>query len=166
MKTLGILIFLLISRHSFAQTGNIQAEINDQVWKPFMQAFNDRNNKAYSELHSKDFIRVLRDNGEIYGFDKAFEVRPDSITQKWAVWRRNIELRFTERIASEDKGFEIGYYKTSSTNTSTGEKRLSYGKFHVLLRKEDGVWKILMDADGHEGVDESVFQSAEPIQWK
>ena len=166
MKKLLFLILLIISNHSFAQTSGFEKEITDQVWKPFIKAFNDRNNKAYSKVHSKDFIRVLRDNGEIYGFEKAFEAQPDSIAQKWAVWKRNLELRFIERIASENKAFEIGYYKTSTTNTSTGEKRTSYGKFYVLLRKEENVWKILMDADGSEGVDESLFQSAKPLQWK
>jgi hypothetical protein len=59
-------------------------------------------------------------------------------------------LRFIQRIASTDKAFEVGYYKSTSTNTTTGEKRSGYGKFHVLLRKENGVWKILMDADANE----------------
>jgi len=30
----------------------------------------------------------------------------------------------------------------------------------VLLRKEGGVWKILMDADANEKTDETVFLSA------
>jgi hypothetical protein len=49
-------------------------------------------------------------------------------------------------MASNDQAFEVGYYKTTSANIVSGEKRNGYGKFHVLLGKENGVWKILMDA--------------------
>ncbi|MGZ8510936.1 MAG: hypothetical protein ACXWWA_11185 [Chitinophagaceae bacterium] len=53
-------------------------------------------------------------------------------------WKKNIELRFIQRIAGKDKAFEEGYYKTTSTNIVTGEIRKGIGKFHVLLRKENG----------------------------
>jgi hypothetical protein len=56
------------------------------------------------------------------------------------------ELRFIQRIASNDKAFEVGYYKTTSTNKSTGEARTGHGKFHFVLRRENGTWKILVDA--------------------
>jgi hypothetical protein len=45
----------------------------------------------------------------------------------------------------------------------TGEKRTGYGKFHVLLRKENGTWKILMDADANEKTDEVVFMTGNPM---
>jgi hypothetical protein len=73
-------------------------------------------------------------------------------------------MRFIQRIASDGKAFEVGYYKTSSTNSTTGEKRTGYGKFHVLLRKENGVWKILMDADASEKTDETIFLSGKPVE--
>jgi hypothetical protein len=63
-----------------------------------------------------------------------------------------------------DKAFEVGYYKTTSTNTVTGEKRTGFGKFHVLLRKENGVWKILMDADAYEKTDEDVFLTGKSME--
>jgi len=34
----------------------------------------------------------------------------------------------------------------------------------VLLRKENGTWKILMDADANEKTDETVFLSAQPME--
>ena len=69
-------------------------------------------------------------------------------------------MRFVQRIASNDKACEVGYYKTKSTNVVFGEKRNGYGKFHVLLRKENGMWRVLMDADANEKTDEAVFLSA------
>jgi len=163
MKKLLLGLASMLTIYSANSQSIFEKEINTQVWNSFIEAFNEGNDEAYSTLHSKDFIRVLRDNNRIYGFDEAFKVQPDSIKQKWAEWKRNIELRFIERVVSADKAFEIGYYKITSSNTSTGEQRVSYGMFHVLLRKENGVWKILMDADGHEGVDEKIFQNTKPL---
>ena len=67
-------------------------------------------------------------------------------------------------MASTDKGFEVGYYKVSNSNTFTGEKFIGYGKFQVLLRKEKGVWKIVMDEDAKENTDEAVFLTGKPME--
>ena len=165
MKTvLWICLFLVFAIPAFSQPGNLQKEINEQVWKPFIKAFNNNDNDAFSAVHSKEVIRVSQDDSHIMGFDEYFKKVPDSVKAKWKDWKRNIELRFLQRIASGDKAFEVGYYKSSSTNTVTGEKRTGYGKFHVLLRKEKGTWKILMDADANEKTDESVFITAKPME--
>ena len=97
-------------------------------------------------------------------YDEYFKNEPDSIRKIWSAWKKNIELRFIQRIASNGKAFEVGYYKTTSTNISTGISRSGYGKFHVLLRKENGIWKILMDADSHENTNEAVFMTGKPME--
>ncbi|HEV8286660.1 MAG TPA: hypothetical protein VGQ09_20265 [Chitinophagaceae bacterium] len=165
MKKLScILVFLFVCNLSFTQTDSLQKEINEQVWKPFIKAFNSSDDKAFSAVHSKDVIRVIQDNNQVMGYDQYFKKIPDSMKAKWANWKKNIELRFMQRIASKDKAFEVGYYKSTSTNTLTGEKRTGFGKFHVLLRKENGVWKILMDADAYDKTDETVFLSGKPME--
>jgi ketosteroid isomerase-like protein len=165
MKRLNLsFILILFFFAAISQTRNLQNEINEQVWKPFINAFNSNDNEAFRAVHSKDVIRVIQDDNKIMGYDEYFQTIPDSIKAKWGNWKRNIELRFTQRIAGNDKGFEVGYYKTSSINIETGEKRTGYGKFHVLLRKENGVWKILMDADAHENTNEKLFQSGKAME--
>jgi len=165
MKTvLWICLILVFANAAFSQTGNLQKEINEQVWKPFIKAFNNNDNEAFSAVHSKEVVRVSQDDNQIIGYNEYFKKVPDSVKAKWKDWKRNIELRFLQRIASGDKAFEVGYYKSSSTNTVTGEKRTGYGKFHVLLRKENGTWKILMDADANEKTDEAVFITAKPME--
>ena len=119
-----------------------------------------RNSKS---VHSKDVVRVIQEDGQIFGYDQYFKKIPDSLIAKWANWKKNIELRFTQRISSEDKAFEVGFYKTTSTNIRTGEQRKSFGRFHVLLRKENGTWKIIMDADTGEGASEENFNKASPM---
>ena len=115
-------------------------------------------------MHSKEVIRVLQDDKEIFGYDRYFQTQPDSIKAKRGTWKKDIELRFVQRIAGKDKAFEVGFYKTTSTNQQTGETRKSMGKFHVLLRKEKGIWKILMDADTSEGVTDELFNKAESLE--
>jgi ketosteroid isomerase-like protein len=149
---------------SFSQTGSFQKEINEQVWKPFIKAFNNDDNEAFKAVHSREVTRVIQDDARLLVYDEYFKKVPDSVKAKWSNWKKNIELRFIQRIASKDRAFEVGYYKSTSVNVVSGEKRSGYGKFHVLLRKENGVWKILMDADANEKTDEAVFLSAQPLE--
>ena len=155
---------LLYYSLGFAQVGSLQKEINEQVWKPFIKAFDHDDNDAFKAVHSKEVTRVIQDDNRLLGYDEYFKKIPDSLKAKWADSKKNIELRFIQRIASNDKAFEVGYYKTTNTNVVTGEKRIGYGKFHVLLRKENGSWKILMDADANEKTDEAIFLSAQPLE--
>ena len=160
----SVCLFLLLWHFSFSQSNSLQKEINEQVWKPFIKAIINDDNEKLSAVHSKEVTRVIQDDNQILGYNEYFKKIPDSIKAKWKDWKRDIELRFLQRIASADKAFEVGYYKTSSTNAVTGEKRIGYGKFHVLLRKENGAWKILMDADANEKTDETVFLKAVPME--
>jgi hypothetical protein len=49
--------------------------------------------------------------------------------------------------------------------TPQGITKTFYGKFLVILRKENGTWKILVDTDSSEGgtVNEEAFLAAQPI---
>ncbi len=164
MRNILTIGLLLLSNFIFSQANNFQKEINEQVWKPFIKSFNAGDNDAFAAVHSKEIVRVSQDDNHIMGYDEYFKKIPDSVKAKWSDWKHNIELRFVQRIASPDKAFEVGYYKTTTVNSKTGEKRTGYGKFHVLLRKEKGMWKILMDADANEKTDETVFQSAKSME--
>jgi hypothetical protein len=53
--------------------------------------------------------------------------------------------------------YEIGYYKVTSVKTNKTD--YYYGMFNVILRKENGTWKILSDADTGEEVNETKFES-------
>jgi ketosteroid isomerase-like protein len=166
MKRIQIFIFFILFAlfESVAQQGALIKEINEQVWKPFIQSFNAGDDEAFKAVHSKDVIRVNRDGKEIYGYDRYFQKIPDSVKAKWSDWKKNIELRFIQRIAGNDKAFEEGYYKSTSTNQTTGEVRKGIGKFHVVMRKENGVWKILVDADTNEGANEELFSKAKSLE--
>lgn len=72
--------------------------------------------------------------------------------------KRGIDLRFEHRSVTDTFAYEIGLYHTFYT-LQDGEKLDYYGKFNVILRKESGVWKILLDAD-HGGVTKADFENA------
>jgi ketosteroid isomerase-like protein len=161
---LSIPVIVLTSFFVSAQVDSLQKQINEQVWKPFIKAFNNNDDMEFKRVHSPDVIRVMQDNNQILGFGDYFRKPPDSLKAKWGAWKRNIELRFIQRIAANGRAFEVGYYKTTSFNSSTGEKRTSYGKFHVLLRKENGTWKILMDADAGDNTNEAIFMTGKVME--
>jgi ketosteroid isomerase-like protein len=130
---------------------SIQQAINDQVWKPFISAYNNRDTDGFMAVHSKDVVRSPRDANMVLNWNEYFEQQKRGDDQgKTLGNKRQLDLRFTERIASENQALEVGIYKATITE-KTGNIRTFYGRFHVALRKENGIWKILVDTDSSEG---------------
>lgn len=154
-------IFIFLASTGFAQ--DFQKEINSQVWIPFMHTFGARDTEGFMALHSKDVIRSPRDGNSILNFDQYKKQIEQG--NKNTNSTPSLELHFIERLATKDQAFEIGVYKTTYINAQ-GDQRSFYGKFHVALRKESGVWKILVDTDSSEGgtIGEKNFLEAKPLQ--
>lgn len=150
---------LLFSIALTAQSGNLQREIDEQVWKPFIESFNQNNTEKFMSVHSKDVMRVTQDDKKMLNWNEyASSMRSGDEADKKNNRKRSLELRFTNRIASGDKAFDIGYYKT--TYHLAGGDRSYYGRFHVALRKENGQWKILLDTDTGKDVTAEHFNAA------
>jgi ketosteroid isomerase-like protein len=167
-KNLLSIFLLLISVVAIAQ--NAEKEINEQVWKPFTQAIMTQDMESFITLHSKDVMRVERDHKQVLNYD----TYKSDLAKSWPAWKQSIavektkytfELRFLERISKGDQAFEVGYFKNEMVNTK-GEKHISYGQFHVALRKESSVWKILVDSDSknNRSITEEMFQAAKPME--
>lgn len=148
MKTTMSFAFVLFAFTTFAQ--NVQQEINEQVWKPFLKGFNDNDTKAFMAVHSKDVVRSPRDANQVLNWNQYFAQQEKGDTaDKAAKRKRTLELRFTERISNKDQAIDVGVYKTSYVNPD-GTSRSFFGRFHVVMRKEQGTWKILVDTDSSE----------------
>jgi ketosteroid isomerase-like protein len=158
MKLPLLLAILLAPILAFTQNTN-QKTINEQVWKPLIRNFNAGNTDGFMGVHSKDLVRVPRDAKSLSDFGQYKKQIESSGKSK-----RTIELRFIERIATDTKASEVGIYKTTMV-TPQGITKTFYGKFLVILRKENGTWKILVDTDSSEGgtVNEEAFLAAQPI---
>jgi hypothetical protein len=164
MKSCLSFLLLCFFSNAFGQVDH--TEINDQIWKPFIQTFNDYNTKGFMAVHSKEVARAPRDAKTIWNWDEYYKNQEQGDLQgKSASSKRNLELRFTERIVNKDLAIDVGIYKTSSIRPD-GTSRSFYGRFHVVLRKENGIWKILVDTDSSEGrtISEQDFLAASPIE--
>jgi ketosteroid isomerase-like protein len=151
---------------SCAAGQSIQKEINNDVWKPFIATYNDRNTERFLEIHSKDLVRSPRDAKKILTWHEYYNAQKDNDNlERKSGSRRQIELHFTERIASGRHAIEVGIYKVRVTD-SAGNTRTFFGRFHVVLRKENNRWKILVDTDSTEQgtVDERDFLQAQSME--
>lgn len=167
MKKIILLLLLLSSLVGFGQQST--KEINEQVWKPFTQAIMTQDVEKFISVHSKDLVRAERDGKRVLTYDQ-YKTRMD---QSWPKWKESnkkdnvqytFELRFLERISNDTQAFEVGYFKNETIKA--GEKRLSFGQFHVALRKENGAWRILVDSDSNNGktITEEMFLAAKPLE--
>jgi ketosteroid isomerase-like protein len=165
ITTVALVFFSALTSSGQAQPSScLQKEINDQVWKPFIRYFNAHDQAGFASVHTKDMMRVQQDANRILGPAEYFKMPDEEEKETFADRKVSLELRFIQRIAENGNAFEVGYYKTTVSNISRGTSRTSYGKFHVLLRKENNAWKILMDADAHENTDETLFLTGKPIE--
>ena len=162
ITTLSIL-FLSTSYISFAQDNpkSMHEKINEDMYGNFSKAFQTLDYDLFASIHSKEMIRVSGgDGGKI---DKAGTYLK-RYHKRWSDPSRKpapIDFRLFERIYSETLVSDRGIYRVTYTDTNNLTK-YSYGQFHVLLKKENGTWKILIDYDSNENnsIDKNSYDSA------
>lgn len=157
-------LFLFVFGSScYSQTKNNLKDIN-QVWSKFYQAFEALDYTLMAEIHSKDLIRIS--GGQRISNYESYINRYKSnfAYSKENGITNNISLRFFERINNDSIASERGIYQLIR-NKGKADAQSYYGQFHVLFKKEQGEWKILMDYDSTEGntIDEKDFQEASEI---
>ena len=144
-----LFVFFLIAftNQSNSQSLNNLQEIN-KVWEKFYEAFDSLDYKPMAEIHSKQVMRItgnkIRDYKTYINNYKAMykEAKENGVSY-------TISLRFFERINNDSVASERGVYKLTRKVKGKNEQ-FYYGQFHVLFKKENGVWKILMDYDSNE----------------
>lgn len=156
---LFLLTTFFVSHVIICQNNKNLEQINKDVWEQFTKAFETSDYILFGSLHSEDLIRVGGDGKRILSkenYIKGYENRWTNNNQE-----RTISFRFLERIINDDSGSERGIYKLT-VNKGTQNEQHYYGKFHVILRKESGIWKILVDYDSSENntINESSFINA------
>lgn len=166
MKTLKIfLLFLVVnSTSSFnlnGQSTNFNKEVNKAIWVNFASAYETLDINLFESLHSDSFIRVSGNSKTIRNKKEYI----DSYTKWWQDknLKLTISFRFLERINNGEKASERGIYKLV-LNANTEKEASYYGEFHVIIRKEDQVWKLLIDYDSNpnDEVGENAYLMAQP----
>ncbi|KAB1157334.1 nuclear transport factor 2 family protein [Tenacibaculum aiptasiae] len=148
-KAIFFFLFLfLISNYNYSQSRKNFEDIN-KIWFKFYQAFDSLDYQIMGEIHSKKLIRIsggkrISDyKTYINNYKTSFsKTKEKNITN-------NISLRFFERINNDSIASERGIYKLTRKQPDKKEQ-IYYGKFHVILMKENNVWKIFMDYDSNE----------------
>ena len=140
-------------------------EINEQVWKPFITHFTSGNKEGFRSVHSKRVTRVEIDRAMVLDYEKYFPPIDPNFPPVKKIGNRLFELRFDKRISNGNKAWESGYYKGTVMQEGR-EPRSYYGRFFVVLEKEDGTWKILVDADTGATANEENFNKASPMEPK
>ena len=167
MRLTIIGLFVVTSFRVFAQTD--QADINNQVWKPFTKAIMTQDVAGFIAVHSKDVLRAELNDNQVFDYATYLS----NMEKSWPGWKEynqknkaqyTFELRFLQRISNGNLAYETGYFKNEVI--IDGKKSADYGKFQVALRKENGVWKILVDSDTNEGgtITDEMFQKAKPLE--
>ncbi len=167
LRLLTCLSIVLLIKTAAAQ--NTQTEINEQIWKPFCKGLLNLDSIQYLSVHSNELIRVERSNQKIYNYHvysqntvRGFAVASTN-KNKFPDTRFNVELRFLHRVATGAHAYEIGYFK-STLAFPDGRQQVYYSRFHVSLRKEEGVWKIFTDSSlPLPALTEEEFLKAQPL---
>jgi hypothetical protein len=164
-KYFFVSIAMLFSFIAEAQSDSLKwvKEINEQVWKPFISHITSGNNEGFSSLHSKRITRVTIDNGTVHDYEKYFPPQSGNANKQQKTTNLLFELRFDKRISNGTKAWETGYYKGRVMKDGV-EQRSYYGRFFVVLEKENGIWKIIVDADTGTGATNENFNKASPIE--
>src|SRR4051812_9272099 len=99
MRNVMTFVFVCFALNVFSQTD--QQEINEQVWKPFIKSFNDRDTKAFMAVHSDEVIRSPRDDKAVWNKATYYEQQKKGDDREKASGKskRILELHFTERLA-------------------------------------------------------------------
>ena len=163
---LSVLVFTL-SIQAQNTIEDIQKEIDNTLWKFFQKAFQTLDGDALNTLYASDVLRVTPNGIDTQNSFKATNLERfnanrkngDSIDLDW--W-------WDDRKTTEDTSYEVGFYRIAFTSPQ-GETQYSYGQFHIVLKKIDGLWKITQDWDtgviAGKKIDSSLFAKKPPLRF-
>ncbi len=143
-KRISFFLFLLFSLQSISQNADslIHEEINLKIWKPFCESYASLNATTFNDLHSEDVVKVSP-----WGIRIGNEYKDQNLERfkanKEKGTNRTIALWFEHRKTTPAISYEVGYYKVTYKNDD--KNKYSYGRFHVVIKKENGTWKIAQD---------------------
>lgn len=150
MKYIILFVIGLFSTLAVAQEVywdvEIASEVDKHIWEPFRTSYAAADAETFNSLHTDDIRRISRSGIQVGDVYRQANIKYFSRLNRDP---RTIDFAFEHRIYTGDQGYEIGYYKIKYTPPGE-EPRYSYARFHVALRKVDGVWKIAQDWDTDE----------------
>ena len=168
MKHIKIVAFLCVviaPQWGISQSTEVLQEINRDIWLPFIESYNELDAEKFMAIHSEDLVRVPRDAKKIFGYEQYKKNNEEYWKRGREEGRtRDIDFAFLERIFSKTMASEIGIFQVINEKGTVKEETY-YGKFHVILLKKEGKWKIRMDSDSDDGntIDMEDFEAGYPM---
>ncbi len=166
-----VFLFILILAPSMvlAQQGKplevskeITGAIIKDVWQPFMESYRGLDIKKFKSIHTINLTRVSIDMNKIET-GVTYLNNIGGFFQRVKKMNRQVDIKFSiiSSATGENKVYQTGYYCFSSkgSNSESFQPR-GYGFFNVILIKEDGIWRISMDADKQVEIDEDKFRKS------
>ncbi|MER3317083.1 MAG: hypothetical protein RIB79_02205 [Allomuricauda sp.] len=172
-KSFAIILLFLVFVQCFGQSSpkqvpsEIMEAIKNDVWIPFMKAYDQLDSQKIKSIHTQDIVRVTIsqnniESGSNYlegfgGFLDSVKNTGDHLDIAFAILTSAIN-------STEDVAYQTGYYRLSRYDTTDAEPQyVGYGFFNVGLRKENGTWKIWLDSDSRTDISKDEFESSKIV---
>ncbi len=146
--TIVFITFSLVSTYSQkeeVEQDSTQKIIDETIWKPFKTSYEARDWLTFNALHTDDILRV-HDGGIRIG--EEYKKSNTESYQRPSDRKVTIDFAMERRMHASEVGYEVGFYRVRYTEPGK-EDRMSYGRFHVVLRKIQGKWRIAQDWDSN-----------------
>lgn len=144
-------LLLLCACAAFAQDRRAELrvqslrEVTRDVWEPFVRGVNSFDDPAYLAVRSKDFVLVQSIGQSFLDYDYYVEDTIKVMRElKAGGVRLLVEMRFDERFADAEYASERGIMRMVRTDAD-GTRHISHTRFHVIVRKEDGRWRVISE---------------------
>ncbi|QCX00244.1 nuclear transport factor 2 family protein [Aggregatimonas sangjinii] len=145
----------------------LQKDIDQNVWKPFQLAFENNDGPGLNSLYAEEVLRVTPAGIDTENEFKAANLKrfEENRAKKTSV---QLDFWFDSRKTNATTSYEVGFYRILMSNTD-GVNTI-YGQFHIVLKKIDGVWKIVQDWDtatiGGIPIKATDFERQQPIRFE
>jgi|GEM_PF-1192413 len=168
MKQVLFLMIALAPVCLRAQTDKaaLLASINKDIWQPFLDGVNQDKPALYNSVNSKEFNWVRGGNGKTRIMNEE-EYREDARIimedRKKKGIQTELEVRFLERNLNDNFAAEKCVIKFTSRQAGKVPE-VAYAMVQVFSRKENGVWKKLVQYVLPDPVAATVFESAAAME--
>lgn len=140
------------------------AELKKDIWIPFVTGVNSNNPDIYNGVNSTDFYWV-QDGARPRIMNLAEYIEDARLVMNRRTSKgigTQLEIRFIQRNVTAQFASEKCVIKYTST-TPGKEPEIFYGMAHIFSRKENGVWKKLIQHAFTEEVTQDMFEAAQPL---
>lgn len=141
---ISFLLFLFSTSLHAQSIEQLHNEIDQQVWKPFIEAFEGLDGEALNKLYAESVLRVTPAGVDTEETFKVSNLR-NFKQRKAAGATIKLDFWLDTRQTTPSLSYEIGFFRI--TSTLNGNTNINYGQFHIVLEKINGVWKITQDWD-------------------